>query len=124
MTISRKDDPGHTHGPSFSIALMKKGEEKPLDSFIARPVLRLYDYKPDTTIVSIKHEVKLTDNPDTTKLSARRNLQIGDVLSESYSAGYTPSTSNQNVFALLSYLFAQASIDSTKLPIQQLVEVR
>lgn len=124
MKVTRRDGSDLLHGPSFTIELFKPCECTPSDRFVARPILRLYDYNPDTDIVHLPHEVKLTDNCDTTKRSAKKYLQIGDVLSETNSTGYTPSTSNQNVFAVLSYLYAQASIDSTKLPIQQLVEVR
>ena len=36
----------------------------------------------------------------------------------------TPSVPNQTEFTLLSYLFTQASIDSTKLPVSQFIQVR
>jgi hypothetical protein len=80
-----------------------------------RPALRIDEssYKPDFRLVSVAH----------LKGAGKAQYVVGDVKGEVYD-GWTPSIDNETEFTLLAYLFGQASIDSSKLPIQQLIDVR
>ena len=84
------------------------------ETFLARPLLRLVDYRPDYSFVDLRHKLEKEDV----------EYRVGDVVEEGENPkGVTPSIPNQIEFTLLSYLFNQAAIDSTKLPVQQLIEV-
>ena len=89
------------------------------------PILRIADYKPIRRLVSVAFPEK-----------GHLPYFIGEVQNQQYQtepalamqgqsvSGWTPSVSNKTEFTLLAYLFNQASIDSSKLPIQQLIDVR
>jgi hypothetical protein len=89
------------------------------EKFSARPILRLTDYSPDyQTVVKVCHQLG----------EKSKDYKIGGFECEknedAYEADVTPSNRNPTEFTLLSYLFNQASIDSTKLPVQQIIQVR
>jgi hypothetical protein len=91
--------------------------------FLARPILRLTHYHPTYTLSELWHVYQ-----DQGKL----DYKVGDTAGENEPflnanpaerPGVTPSIENQTEFTLLSYIFNQASIDSSKLPVQQLIQV-
>jgi hypothetical protein len=86
------------------------------------PLLRILpaEYMPSNPLVELYH----------LQNGKRQHFVVGDVKGEKYfdpsrpDEGWTPSIGNNTEFTLLAYLFSQASIDSSKLPIQQLIDVR
>ena len=104
----------------FSKALSESGElttnavptaEAPTNLMV-RPILTLTEYQ-DSARRSLSKIVEIRHN--------NRTYTVGDF------PGAPPSnipSSNKRVFTLLSYLFAQISIDPQKLPVQQFIQVR
>jgi hypothetical protein len=90
------------------------------EDFEARPILRISRYVAEDTIASLEH----------TWSGKKRFYKIGDLPGQitqqdlATVRNQSPSVTNKTEFALLTYLFNQASIDSSKLPQQQLVQVR
>lgn len=86
---------------------------------VVRPILRLEcldGFDPDFAIASVAHDLREHKNV---------RFVVGDFSAEAETdyLGVTPSLSNRNEFTLLTYLFSQGSIDATKLPVQQFVQV-
>jgi hypothetical protein len=75
-----------------------------------RPILTLTGYE-DSARSSLLKIAEIRHNGQT--------FTVGDVASDQGS-----DSSNKSVFTLLSYLFAQISIDPQKLPVQQFIQVR
>jgi hypothetical protein len=84
------------------------------ESFNVRPILRITQYHPDYNLVEVPHSLQ----------GKETNYIVGDFADAPESDLETPSVKNQTEFTMLAYLFNQASIDSTKLPVQQLFQVR
>jgi hypothetical protein len=133
--------PDPDHGPLAKLTLTNSqvgSKEKP-ETFKARPTLRLTNYKPTYKLLNgLSYPLK----------NGNANYVVGDLASEfrgiairnddsdeadpkrsaeaasKRETDVIPSMSNNTEFTLLSYLFNQASIDSSKLPVQQLIEVR
>ncbi|HVU36050.1 MAG TPA: hypothetical protein VHE61_21595 [Opitutaceae bacterium] len=104
----------NAHGASAKVVVTVPANEGTQEErFSVRPTLWLTDYKTKHDLVSLKHLVE-----DKTVL-----YHVGDA-AEDADDTFIPSVPNQVEFTLLSYLFTQAAIDSTKLPLQQIVEVR
>lgn len=101
-------------------AEMASEQNTKLYAFYARPILRLTKYRPDPNTVVVRV-------PFTTDANKKMIYVVGDPQEEDPTRDdniyVTPSTHNRTVFTLLSYLFNQASIDSSKLAAPQLIEV-
>src|ERR1017187_1795258 len=109
-TVAVSSDENPKQAALRTITLRVDGE---VETFDARPILRLTDYTPEYHVVKVRHQLR------------KRPIEyiVGDFEIEhpSNALTVTPSIYNQTEFTLLSYLFSQASIDSTKLPVQQLI---
>lgn len=103
-------------GPSVTVFV--DDESAKTERFHARAILRSsgFDYKPDYDIANVPYVLG----------KEKVTYVIGDCRDEfpGRERGiWTPSIPNETEFTLLSYLFTQASIDSSKLVAQQLVNV-
>jgi hypothetical protein len=84
------------------------------ESFAARPILRVTNYQPGNALARVPHLLE----------GKTVEYVVGDFPLTEESDDATPSVKNLTEFTMLAYLFNQASIDSTKLPVQQLFQVR
>jgi len=105
-------------GDSFDVGVSNGDPDAKEETFTARPILRLTRYRPSYTLLSVTHKLG----------QGLQTYTIGDMDPPPH-APYdydtvTPSIRNETEFTLLSYLFSQSSIDSSKLPVQQLVQIR
>jgi hypothetical protein len=106
-------------GDSFDIGVSNGDPEaKEEETFTARPIFRLTRYRPSYSLLSVTHKLG----------KGLQTYTVGDMDPPPH-APYdydkvTPSIRNETEFTLLSYLFSQSSIDSSKLPSQQLVQIR
>jgi len=110
LDVSISPDP--THGALVELAL--NDGAKVVEQFRARATLRLSGYKPTYHLPGLSHPL----------FGKTADYVVGDFDKDDLKSDIIPSMANQTEFTLLSYLFSQASIDSSKLPIQQLIEVR
>jgi hypothetical protein len=104
------------HGDLAELTL--KCGDAPPETFWAKATLRLTNYHPDKELTLVALPYKLRGKTT--------NFVVGNTQEEieSTANNIIPSMPNTTEFTLLSYLFDQASIDSSKLPVQQLIEVR
>jgi len=118
------------HGAEIMLTLHFDNSSENDEIFEARPTLRLTGYHPDYEIVKEGyryHKIKENEyvvgdfNYEEKGLPIGYNNKSSDDSNEK--PAIIPSMPNSSEFTLLSYLFNQASIDSSKLPVQQLFEV-
>ena len=108
MSVKASSTSSDEQGVCMSVVLTIK--DKVVEEFQARPILRLTGYHPDYSFIKVRHA--LHDK-------GIAEYVVGDLAREEDLAAdsVTPSVRNETEFTLLSYLYNQATLDSSKSPV-------